>query len=128
MVTFGVNTGPKSTIRLMEFETQGANAGCLISDRKDTFNGFAFLHDFAITPNWAIFLQNAIDFNPLEFIFGQKGAAQCLTSRPNGQSQFWLIPRENGLFSKKPPQIFNAPKGRSSNFPNCEVSLTTPIS
>ena len=37
LVTFGVQTGPKSTIRLMEFNDEGE----LIIDRKDTFNGFA---------------------------------------------------------------------------------------
>ncbi len=111
MVTFGVKTGPQSTIRLMEFASEGDSAGQLISDRKDSFNGFAFLHDFAITPNWALFLQNSIEFKPLPFIFGQKGAAQCLKSKPNGQSKFWLIPRESGLFAGQPPKILNAPNG-----------------
>ena len=111
MVTFGVNTGPKSTLRLMEFETEGSKAGTLLSDRKDQFNGFAFLHDFAITPNWAIFLQNAISFNPIPFILGQKGAAQCLRSKPGEEAKFWLIPRDSGCFAGKPPLIFTAPDG-----------------
>ncbi len=111
MVSFGVKTGPKSTIRLMEFSTEGDNSGKLISDRKDSFKGFAFLHDFAITANWAIFMQNAIDFNPLPFLLGQKGAAQCLKSKSNGQAKLWLIPRESGLFSKQSPRIFDAPNG-----------------
>ena len=45
----------------------------LLNDRRDSFNGFAFLHDFAITPNWAVFLQNAVAFNPLPFVLGQRG-------------------------------------------------------
>ena len=111
IVTFGVNTGPKSTIRLMEFSNEGEKAGSLLSDRKDSFNGFAFLHDFAITPNWAIFLQNAISFNPLPFLLGQKGAAQCLASKPDGNPQFLLIPRDCGKFAGAPPKTVNAPKG-----------------
>ena len=111
MVTFGVNTGPKSTIRLMEFATTGEKVGSLLSDRKDSFNGFAFLHDFAITPNWAIFLQNAISFNPLPFLLGQKGAAQCLASNPNGTPKFLLIPRECGKFAGESPKTVDAPKG-----------------
>ncbi len=111
MISFGVKAGPTSTIRLMEFSIQGDNSGQLISDRKDKFKGFAFLHDFAITANWAIFMQNAIDFNPLPFILGQKGAAQCLKSKPNGQAKFILIPRDPGLFSKQSPRIFDAPNG-----------------
>ena len=111
LVTFGVQTGPKSTIRLMEFSNSGENSGDLIIDRKDTLNGFAFLHDFAITTNWAIFLQNAIDFNPLPFVMGQKGAAQCLKSNPNKKAKFFIIPRESGLYKGQPPITIDAPDG-----------------
>jgi all-trans-8'-apo-beta-carotenal 15,15'-oxygenase len=116
MVTFGVKSGPRSTIRLMEFAVaddpaSGVKAGQLLSERSDSFNGFAFLHDFAITPNWAVFLQNAIAFNPLPFLLGQKGAAQCLASNPGGQAQFWLIPRDSGAYAGQPPRIVPAPEG-----------------
>jgi len=116
MVTFGVKSGPRSTIRLMEFAVaddpaNGIQAGQLLSERSDSFGGFAFLHDFAITPNWAVFLQNAIAFNPLPFVLGQKGAAQCLASKPGGQAQFWLIPRDSGAFAGQPPRIVPAPEG-----------------
>ncbi len=111
MVTYGVDAGPKSTIRLMEFATSGDNAGKLINERKDSFNGFAFLHDFIITPNWAIFLQNAIRFNPIPFILGQKGAAQCISSNPKGNPKFLFIPRESGKYAKEPARVFDAPEG-----------------
>ena len=111
MVTFGVKTGPRSTIRLMEFATDGSDAGTLLHDRSDSFPGFAFLHDFAITPNWAVFLQNAIAFNPLPFVTGEKGAAQCLTSQPGGKGRFWLIPRDSGSFAGQRPRILDAPDG-----------------
>jgi all-trans-8'-apo-beta-carotenal 15,15'-oxygenase len=115
MVTFGIKSGPRSTIRLMEFASgegpAGEAPGTLLSERSDSFNGFAFLHDFAITPNWAVFLQNAIAFNPLPFVLGQKGAAQCLASKPGGQAQFWLIPRDSGAFAGQPPRIVPAPEG-----------------
>ena len=48
LVTFGVQTGPKSTIRLMEFSNAGENCGELLLDRKDKFDGFAFLHDLRL--------------------------------------------------------------------------------
>ena len=116
MVTFGVKTGPRSTIRLMEFAVEddpaaGIKAGALLSERSDSFNGFAFLHDFAITPNWAIFLQNAIAFNPLPYVMGRKGAAQCLQSQQGGQAKFWLIPRDSGAFAGQKPRIIDAPDG-----------------
>ena len=111
MVTFGVKAGPRSTIRLMEFATDGPDAGVLLNDRSDSFPGFAFLHDFAITPNWAVFLQNAISFNPLPFVTGEKGAAQCLASQPGGKGRFWLIPRDCGRFAGQKPRILEAPDG-----------------
>ena len=111
MVTFGVKTGPRSTIRLMEFATEGPEAGQLIHDRSDSFPGFAFLHDFAITPNWAVFLQNAIAFNPIPYVTGEKGAAQCLASQPGGKGRFWLIPRDSGRFAGQKPRILEAPDG-----------------
>ncbi len=98
MVTFGVKAGPTSTVRVMEFAAaedaaRGVRAGQLVAEQRHSFKGFAFLHDFAITPNWAVFLQNAVAFNPLPFVLGQKGAAQCLASKPGEAGQFWLVPR-----------------------------------
>ncbi len=111
IVTFGVKTGPKSKIRLMEFVDEGEQCGHLIHDNTYNFKGFAFLHDFAITPNWAIFLQNAISINPIPFLLGQRSAAQCLYSSPRNQSKFILIPRESGSFKGQNPRLFNAPDG-----------------
>ena len=121
MVTFGVKAGPTSTIRLMEFATQddpaaGVKAGQLLAERRDSFKGFAFLHDFAITPHWAVFLQNAVAFNPLPFVLGQKGAAQCLASKPGQAGAFWLIPRPGagnpaGAHASAPPLQVPAPEG-----------------
>jgi len=107
MVTFGVKAGPRSTIRLMEFSSEGA----LLADSKHSFKGFAFLHDFAITPNWAVFLQNAVAFNPTGFVLGQKGAAQCLASKPGEKGQFWLIPRSSGTAAGREPLQIAAPEG-----------------
>ncbi|WP_094559118.1 carotenoid oxygenase family protein [Synechococcus sp. 8F6] len=115
MVTFGVKAGPTSTIRLMEFATEdqpgGVRAGDLVADSRHSFKGFAFLHDFAITPSWAVFLQNAVAFNPLPFVLGQKGAAQCLASKPGEAGQFWLVPRQGGHHAGASPVLVPAPEG-----------------
>ncbi len=107
MVTFGVKAGPTSTIRLMEF----APSGELLAQRRDSFKGFAFLHDFAITPHWAVFLQNAVAFNPLPFVLGHKGAAQCLASKPGEAGAFWLIPRPDAESGQAAPIQVPAPEG-----------------
>ena len=102
LVNFRLKAGPRSTIRLMEFDPQGQ----LTYQRQDRFQGFAFLHDFALTPNWAVFLRNALEFNPLPYVMGRRGAAQCLRSRPGGRGEFWLIPRHAGA-----PVILPATEG-----------------
>jgi len=58
-----------------------------------------------------VFLQNAIAFNPLPYVMGRKGAAQCLQSQPGGQAKFWLIPRAGGAFAGQAPRIVDAPEG-----------------
>jgi all-trans-8'-apo-beta-carotenal 15,15'-oxygenase len=114
MVNFGVQADPiagSSTIRLMEFATDGPDAGRLISSRKDSFPGFCMLHDFVITPNWAVFLQNALDLDPVPFLVGLKGAGQAIKSRRETQSKFLLIPRDSGAFAGQPPRIVDGPSG-----------------
>ncbi|QPN60738.1 carotenoid oxygenase family protein [Synechococcus sp. CBW1002] len=117
MVTFGVKAGPRSTIRLMEFAASGPRAGQLLADRHDSVAGFAFLHDFAITPRYAVFLQNAVAFNPLPFVAGLKGAAQCLASKPGEQGHFLIVPRPGataaGDSAAEPtaPIVVPAPEG-----------------
>jgi all-trans-8'-apo-beta-carotenal 15,15'-oxygenase len=63
-----------------------------------------------------VFLQNAVAFNPLPFVLGQKGAAQCLASKPGQAGAFWLIPRPGagnpaGAHASAPPLQVPAPEG-----------------
>lgn len=111
LVTFGVKAGPTSTVRLLEFASEGPHAGAVLADSRHSFKGFAFLHDFAITPDWAVFLQNAVAFNPLPYVLGQKGAAQCLASKPGEAGEFWLVPRESGRYAGRKSLRIAAPEG-----------------
>jgi all-trans-8'-apo-beta-carotenal 15,15'-oxygenase len=111
LVTFAVTAGPNSKVHLMEFATEGAKKGKLVAERCDSCAGFTFLHDFAITKNWAVFLKNPITLKPLPFVLGQKGAAQCLRPTPGGHGQFLLIPRESGAFAGEPPKLITGPTG-----------------
>ena len=89
MVNFGVKTGLSSTISLYEFTPDGK----LAHQHKHSVPGFAFLHDFAITPNYCIFVQNPVSFNPLPFVIGLKGAAECIQFNPKQPTKIVLIPR-----------------------------------
>lgn len=89
MVNFGVKTGLSSTISLYEFTPDGKVA----HQHKHSVPGFAFLHDFAITPNYCIFVQNPVSFNPIPFVAGFKGAAECIQFNPKQPTKVVLIPR-----------------------------------
>ena len=79
-----------STITLYEFDTKGR----LVHTHQHNIPGFAFLHDFAITPNYCIFFQNPVSFNPLPFLAGIKGAAECIQFNAKQPTRAILIPRD----------------------------------
>ena len=89
-VNFGVKTGLSSAINLYEFEEDRS----LATQQTRNVPGFAFLHDFVITENYYVFFQNPVKFNPLPFVFGMKGAGQCLEFDPKGKTQMLVIPRD----------------------------------
>ncbi|MGB5975706.1 MAG: carotenoid oxygenase family protein, partial [Nodosilinea sp.] len=89
LVGFSVKTGLSSTISLYELDTHGS---CL-SQHSHTIPGFAFMHDFALTPNYAIFFQNPVSFGPVPFLLGFKGAAECISFNPKQPTKILLMPR-----------------------------------
>lgn len=90
LVNFSVKAGLSSSITLYEFNTQGD----VVQTQTRSIPGFAFLHDFAITPNYAIFFQNPVTFNPLPFALGLKSAAQCVGFQPDRPTKALVIPRD----------------------------------
>ncbi|MBD2258201.1 carotenoid oxygenase family protein [Pseudanabaena sp. FACHB-2040] len=89
MVGFSVKSGVSSTITLYEFDLDGKP----LSSHSHTVPGFAFLHDFAITPNYAIFFQNPVTLNPLPYVLGFKGAAECIAFNEKAPTKIVVIPR-----------------------------------
>ncbi len=89
LVGFSAKAGLSSTITLYELDTQG-NA---LSQHSHTIPGFAFIHDFALTPNYAIFFQNPVSFGPFPFLLGLKGAAECISFNPKQPTKILIIPR-----------------------------------
>ena len=89
-VNFAVKPGLSTNITIYELD----EAGKLASRQTRSVPGFAFLHDFAITPHWCIFFQNPVKFNPLPFMLGFKGAGQCLEFDPKQPTRALLIPRD----------------------------------
>lgn len=107
LVNFGVKSGLSSTISLFEFSPDGT----LARQHRHSVPGFAFLHDFAITPNYCVFVQNPVSFNPLPFVAGFKGAAECIKFNPKEPTKIVVIPRngegEVRFFDTDPCFVFH---------------------
>lgn len=96
-VNFGIKPGPTSTIFIYEFNPQGE----LLRSQKQQIPGFAFIHDFMITPNYCLFLQNAVGMNILPFVLGLKGAGECLDFKRHQPSKLLIVPRKPPYSQKK---------------------------
>ncbi|MEL6910700.1 MAG: carotenoid oxygenase family protein [Cyanobacteria bacterium J06629_2] len=90
MVNFRVDPGLSSKITLFEFAPDGK----LLRRHSHSIPGFSFIHDFAITPHYAIFFQNPVNFNPLPFLFGMRGAGECVEFQPQKPTNVIMIPRD----------------------------------
>jgi all-trans-8'-apo-beta-carotenal 15,15'-oxygenase len=111
LVNFAVKRGLSSQITIFEFNP----AGKLLRRHAHAIPGFAFLHDFAITPNYCIFLQNPVTFNPLPYFFGLRGAGECVKFQDNRPSRLLLIPRTPPYEGMK---TFDVPAGFSFHHAN----------
>lgn len=69
---------------------------------------FAFLHDVAITPNYCVFFQNPLRYDPLPYALGLQSAAQGLRSQPGRPTTVIVVPRHPALGE---PRTFAAPGG-----------------
>ncbi len=89
LVNFSIKSGISSKITIFEF----ASNGKLLHRHAHSIPGFSFMHDFAITPNYCLFLQNPMIFNPLPYLLGLRGAGECIQFQPQQPSRLIVIPR-----------------------------------
>ena len=90
LVNFAISPGLSSKITIFEL----APDGTLLRRHSHSIPGFSFIHDFAITPHYCIFFQNPVSFNPLPFLFGMRGAGECVEFQPGKPTRAVLIPRD----------------------------------
>jgi all-trans-8'-apo-beta-carotenal 15,15'-oxygenase len=91
LVTFAIKPrGLFTTITIYELD----QAGKVVQQRDNRVPGFAFIHDFAITPNYCIFAQNPLSFHSLPYLFGLRGAAECIKFHADRPTKIWVIPRD----------------------------------
>lgn len=105
LVNFAIKAGLSFTITIYELNLEGK----IIRQHDHPVPGFAFIHDFAITPNYCIFFQNPVKFNPLPFFAGLRSAGECIKFQPDQPTKILIIPRDNSARPK--PQILETPSG-----------------
>ncbi len=114
LVNFAIKPGISTTITIYEINQDGK----LIHSQKITVPGFAFVHDFAITPNYCIFFQNPVTLNPFPFLLGFKGAGECLKFYPDKPTKIIVIPRyEQGMGN----DTADVRMGNRKKFPQSQV-------
>ncbi|NJO39214.1 MAG: Apocarotenoid-15,15'-oxygenase [Cyanobacteria bacterium CRU_2_1] len=89
LVNFSIKPGLSTTITIYELNS----AGRVVRQHAHAVPGFAFIHDFAITPNYCIFFQAPMSFNPLPYVLGWRSAGQCLQFLSQRPTQAIVIPR-----------------------------------
>jgi all-trans-8'-apo-beta-carotenal 15,15'-oxygenase len=120
LVNFSIKPGLSSTITIYELDA----AGKLLNKHAHSVPGFAFIHDFAITPNYCIFFQNPVAFNPLPFVLGLRGAAECIEFRPNQPTRIILIPRHTNVGKSSSQNLHSqAPTWERAKIHNSQVQI-----
>ncbi|MEW5860829.1 MAG: carotenoid oxygenase family protein [Cyanobacteriota bacterium] len=105
LVNFAIKPGLSSTIIIYELDVDGK----VVQQNSHSVPGFAFIHDFAITPNYCIFFQNPVSFNPVPFLLGFRGAGECVKFQPEQLTRIVVIPRNPQPGEKV--QIFETQSG-----------------
>ncbi|MDB9393179.1 carotenoid oxygenase family protein [Microcystis aeruginosa] len=104
LVNFAIKTGLSSAITLYEISPTGK----LLRRHTHSIPGFCFIHDFVITPHYAIFFQNPVGYNPFPFLFGLKGAGECVINQPDKLTRIIIIPRDP---NKGEVKVLETPSG-----------------
>jgi all-trans-8'-apo-beta-carotenal 15,15'-oxygenase len=89
LVNFFVKTGLSSQVSIYELNSRNEQ----VRQKTFTIPGFAFIHDFAITPHYYIFFQNPVALNPIPFVLGLRGAGQCIEFKETEPTKVWVVPR-----------------------------------
>lgn len=90
LVNFSIQPGLTTKITIFELNL----AGEVVRKHAHSVRGFCFIHDFVITPNYCIFFQNPVSFNPIPFALGMRSAGECIKFQSNQPTRIIVIPRK----------------------------------
>lgn len=97
LVNFSIQPGLKSQLTIWELNRNGQP----LRQSTHEIPGFCFIHDFAITPQYYVFFQNPVSFNPFPFFLGLRGPGECINFDRQNPTHVWVIPRQGNQPIKK---------------------------
>lgn len=89
LFNFSIKPGLSTTITIFELNL----AGQIVRKHAHSVPGFCFIHDFVVTPNYYIFFQNPVTFNPIPMALGILTAGECIKFQPHKPTRIIVIPR-----------------------------------
>lgn len=105
---FCINVNPPSTHTIQVMEHDLDTMELIYKKDYSGFPGIGLSHDCAITKDYFVFLQTQTKFDPLPFVLGKKGPAECIENDKEATtSSLILIPRGK---EQKEPIIIETPK------------------
>ncbi|KAG7341666.1 carotenoid oxygenase [Nitzschia inconspicua] len=105
---FSINVNPPDTHTIQVFEHDLDTMELIYKKDYSGFPGIGLSHDCAITKDYFVFLQTKTKFDPLPFVLGKKGPAECIENDDEATtSSLILIPRGK---EQKEPIIIETPK------------------
>lgn len=91
LITFSAKlVGKETVLNVFEFDSSLD----VVASRSINIPGFSFFHDFIVTKNYYIFNQAPTSLDPLPFLLGFKGPAECITFKDGAPSIIYLVPRD----------------------------------
>jgi all-trans-8'-apo-beta-carotenal 15,15'-oxygenase len=107
LINFSANQSPKlCNIVVYEFDDDMA------VHKQTSFDvpGFVFFHDFIVTEKYYLFVQAPTAFDPLPFLVGLKGPAQCISFDKDKPSILYAVSRDD------PSKVQQVPLDAHFNF------------
>ncbi len=89
LVNFGVQGITNQQLVIWELDKNGNK----LKEKSFPMEGFAFLHDMLITPNYYIFIQHPFKIGALPFLFGFQSIEQCFGFDKNKPAKIIVISR-----------------------------------
>ncbi|MGK7951094.1 MAG: carotenoid oxygenase family protein [Xenococcaceae cyanobacterium] len=88
-INFGVKGITPQTLTIFELDEKGNK----LKEHSHPLEGFAFLHDMLVTPNYYIFMQHPFQVDGLPFLFGFKTIEACFNFNSQQPTKILVISR-----------------------------------